>query len=114
MECVGDTSGYFIDRGGCVFLGPLGVGARLAVLRAEDLAAPDGLEVAIEGGGAQPASGLVSEGGRGARDGVDPALRHHAADTLAAFKRPRHVVWWPSLPRNAVGKMDRRAIRAGL
>jgi hypothetical protein len=25
MKRIGDTSRYFVDRGGCVFLGPIGV-----------------------------------------------------------------------------------------
>ncbi|GMA50001.1 putative acyl--CoA ligase YhfT [Alicyclobacillus contaminans] len=33
---------------------------------------------------------------------------------LAGYKRPRQLHLWPELPRNASGKLDRRAVRAAL
>lgn len=33
---------------------------------------------------------------------------------LASFKKPRQIVFWPTLPRNALGKIEKPAIRAQL
>jgi malonyl-CoA/methylmalonyl-CoA synthetase len=41
-------------------------------------------------------------------DGAAPAILAHAADQLAAFKRPRAVHFVESLPRNALGKVLRQ------
>jgi len=40
------------------------------------------------------------------------ALRHHAAQTLAAFKVPVDVIFWPeTLPRNANGKIVKKELK---
>ncbi len=44
------------------------------------------------------------------RDGqtvTDHALRDFAAERLAAFKVPRHVVFVPEIPKGATGKLQR-------
>jgi malonyl-CoA/methylmalonyl-CoA synthetase len=42
------------------------------------------------------------------------AITAHARDHLAAFKRPKDVVFKPALPRNSMGKVDKKALRAEL
>jgi len=41
-------------------------------------------------------------------------IRHHLARHVTKFKVPRHVVFQPALPKNAVGKILKRAIREQL
>jgi len=53
-----------------------------------------------------------------ARADADPAaleraLRAHAKADLAAYKRPRSYRFVAALPRNAMGKIDRRRLREG-
>ncbi len=43
----------------------------------------------------------------------DSQLNDLAASRLAAYKRPRRWVWIDALPRNAMGKVQRDALRAG-
>ena len=45
-------------------------------------------------------------------DDVDPAaLLAHAAGHLAAYKRPREIVYVDALPRTGNGKLRRRDLR---
>jgi acyl-coenzyme A synthetase/AMP-(fatty) acid ligase len=47
------------------------------------------------------------------RDGVlldEAAVLAHCDQHLAAYKRPRAVIFLPALPRNANGKLDRRLL----
>ena len=41
-------------------------------------------------------------------------LARHVAERLAGFKKPRRLLVVDLLPRNAVGKLDRAALRARL
>ena len=46
---------------------------------------------------------------------VDPeAIRRHARERLAGFKVPKRVVVVDALPRNAMGKVEKARLRAGL
>jgi acyl-coenzyme A synthetase/AMP-(fatty) acid ligase len=45
---------------------------------------------------------------------AEPALRTRMHAELPAFMQPVRYVWHATLPRNANGKLDRAAIRAGL
>lgn len=50
-----------------------------------------------------------------ARPGVtldEKALNDACRAELAAYKRPKRIFLLPSLPRNAMGKTDRKALRA--
>ncbi|MBM3661891.1 MAG: long-chain fatty acid--CoA ligase [Actinobacteria bacterium] len=52
-------------------------------------------------------------------DGTDPdlaptELRAWSEGRLAGFKRPRHVVTFDTLPTNASGKVDKRAVRSAV
>ena len=42
---------------------------------------------------------------------TEEALIAHCAERLAAYKVPRAVRWWDTLPRNAAGKLLRRVLR---
>ncbi|CAK0905838.1 unnamed protein product, partial [Prorocentrum cordatum] len=59
-------------------------------------------------------SGVGGRGGpvRGVFPATQPGLRSHAASTLPAYMVPRHVVFLPSLPLTASGKVDRGALAA--
>ncbi|WP_031555144.1 class I adenylate-forming enzyme family protein [Parvularcula oceani] len=51
------------------------------------------------------------------RAGHDPdegELIAHAASALASYKKPRRVVFAQAIPKTAVGKLDRKAVRASL
>jgi acyl-CoA synthetase (AMP-forming)/AMP-acid ligase II len=45
---------------------------------------------------------------------ADAQLAQHLEQRLAGFKRPKRTVWMESLPRNAMGKLDKKAVRAML
>ena len=55
---------------------------------------------------------------RGATTCAHPAsesdLQSHVTHTLAAFKRPRRVLFRDSLPRNPTGKLLKRDLRSSL
>jgi acyl-CoA synthetase (AMP-forming)/AMP-acid ligase II len=42
---------------------------------------------------------------------VEQDLRAAADQALAGYKRPRRYVFLDALPRNAMGKIDRRALK---
>lgn len=44
---------------------------------------------------------------------AEAALREHLKRDLPSFMMPRHILWHDALPRNANGKFDRGAIKAG-
>ena len=44
----------------------------------------------------------------------EAALRDHLKRELPSFMQPQRIVWQDELPRNANGKFDRGAIKAGL
>ena len=41
-------------------------------------------------------------------------LTSFVVERLASHKKPRHVAFWNELPRTAVGKLDRKAVRAAM
>ena len=58
--------------------------------------------------------GLPIAGGRGgyqAKDGRTTALRTHCREALAPYKVPKEITVMGALPRNATGKIMRRALR---
>lgn len=51
---------------------------------------------------------------RGGLDQVEPELVALVEERLAAYKRPRRWVALESLPRNAMGKVQRDVLRASI
>ena len=48
------------------------------------------------------------------RDAGDEDIRRHLAQHVTKFKAPQRVVFQPVLPKNSVGKIQKRAIREQL
>ncbi|MEE8311715.1 MAG: AMP-binding protein [Candidatus Binatia bacterium] len=55
---------------------------------------------------------VVADAGAGSRADVETSLRTAAEEALAPYKRPRRYVFVGELPRNTMGKIDRRRLRA--
>ena len=75
----------------------------------------DGVHEAVAIGVPHPVLGqgiavvaVAESGADGSADAVLAACREH----LPNFMIPGHVAWWPELPRNPNGKIDRQQIRA--
>jgi len=61
---------------------------------------------------AMPAAGPSDASGPAYAAAVTDALTAHVEPRLAAYKRPRRWTALPELPRNAMGKVQRDALRA--
>ncbi|HLF56125.1 MAG TPA: AMP-binding protein, partial [Thermoanaerobaculia bacterium] len=77
------------------------------------LAVPGVREAAVVGEphaefGQSPVAFLVAE-----RTIPEPELEAHCREQLAAFKRPRRWVFLDALPRNAMGKVEKRRLLGG-
>jgi acyl-coenzyme A synthetase/AMP-(fatty) acid ligase len=53
---------------------------------------------------------MIVRGDQGRSD----AFAHYLKRELPSFMQPSRVEWWPELPRNPNGKLDRAAIRQRL
>jgi acyl-CoA synthetase (AMP-forming)/AMP-acid ligase II len=42
---------------------------------------------------------------------TEEALVDHCLDRIARYKKPRHIQFLDELPKNAVGKIDKRSLR---
>ena len=81
--------------------------------------APEVLEVAVVGipdpHWGENVCAVVTFSGTAPQGQLDiDALNHRLEPRLARFKLPRHLVSTPELPKNATGKIDKKAIRSWL
>ena len=79
------------------------------------LAGVDGVDELAAAGVADPDRGEIVAAYVVAQPGTDPAaleaaLRERAERELASYKRPRSYRFLRELPRNAMGKLDRRRL----
>lgn len=54
---------------------------------------------------------VVLEDGTVENDALQALLVAHVGDRLASYKKPRRVVFAESIPKTAVGKLNRKALR---
>ena len=64
-------------------------------------------------GGAACRAGRAAHGQEG-QEALAAALVEHVAAQLAAYKKPRAVRFVADIPKTAVGKLNRRAVRERL